>query len=349
MNLTPTVRRIAVLALAALLAACQDAPPVAPPAQTAVAPGGGQDRVAGWFQQASPAVLALGGTVFADHDEVANRLVFGVEHAAAIPGVERALARLGIPSSAYTVQVTAPIHQVATLRDRFRPTRGGTQIHFSQYLCTMGFNVTFNGGRSFITNSHCTKTQGGTEGTKYYQPTSFVDPTVIATEAADRQYFQGGACPQGRKCRYSDAARAAYSSTVSSTRGAIAKTTGANNKSLTVGGTFTVTAQDNTTTRFSIGTTVNKVGRTTGWSQGKVTNTCVNTNVSGTNITQLCQTFVSAGVGAGDSGSPVFRVTSGDNVTLVGILWGGSSDGKLFVFSPLKQIQQELGAVTATK
>ena len=349
MNPTPNLRRIAVIALAGFLAACQDAPPVAPPAQTAVGPGVGQDRVAGWFRQASPAVLALGGTVFADHDEVNNRLVFGVERAAAIPGVERALARLGVPGSAYTVRVTAPIHQVATLRSRFRPTRGGTQIHFSQFLCTLGFNVTFNGGRSFITNSHCTNTQGGTEGTKYFQPTSFVDPTVIATEARDPQYFTGGVCPVGRKCRFSDASRAAYSSTVSSTRGAIAKTTGANTGSLTIGGTFAVTAQDNLTTRFSIGTVVNKVGRTTGWTRGRVANTCVDTNVSGTNITQLCQTFVSAGVGAGDSGSPVFRVTSGDNVTLVGILWGGSSDGKLFVFSPLKQIQQELGSVTATK
>src|SRR5215208_1141391 len=353
MNNTPNLRRIAVIALAALLAACQDAPPVAPPvappAQTAVGPGAGRDRVAGWFQQASPAVLALGGTVFADHDEVNNRLVFGVERAAAIPGVERALARLGVPGSAYTVQVTAPIHQVATLRSRFRPTRGGIQIHFSRYLCTMGFNVTYNGGRSFITNSHCTNTQGGTEGTKYFQPTSSVDPTVIATEAADPQYFTGGVCPAGRKCRFSDASRAAYSSTVSSTRGAIAKTTGVNTGSLTIGGTFTVTAQDNTTTRFSIGTVVNKVGRTTGWTRGRVTNTCVNTNVSGTNITQLCQTFVGAGVGAGDSGSPVFRVTSGDNVTLLGILWGGSSDGRLFVFSPLKQIQQEIGAITAVR
>ncbi|HUF26416.1 MAG TPA: hypothetical protein VMM18_05470, partial [Gemmatimonadaceae bacterium] len=35
-------------------------------------------------------------------------------------------------------------------------------------------------------------------------------------------------------------------------------------------------------------------------------------------------------------------------VTLVGILWGGSSSGDLFVFSPLKNIQDELGALTAT-
>ncbi len=54
-------------------------------------------------------------------------------------------------------------------------------------------------------------------------------------------------------------------------------------------------------------------------------------------------------VGGGDSGSPVFQITSGDSVTLVGILWGGSSDNKTFVFSPLKQVQDELGSLTATK
>jgi hypothetical protein len=76
-----------------------------------------------------------------------------------------------------------------------------------------------------------------------------------------------------------------------------------------------------------------------------VTNTCVNTNVSGTNITQLCQNFVSATVGSGDSGSPVFIIGSGDDVALVGILWG-SSGSNSFVFSPISQVEQELGALT---
>jgi hypothetical protein len=77
-----------------------------------------------------------------------------------------------------------------------------------------------------------------------------------------------------------------------------------------------------------------------------VTGTCVNVNVSGTNITQICQTLVSAGVGAGDSGSPVFRRQAGtSNVTLVGILWGGSGSS-LYVFSPISNIEMELGALT---
>jgi hypothetical protein len=312
------------------------------------------EQLARWFGDASPAVLALPGTVFADHDENSGRLVFGVENPAAIRGVRAVVQALGIPESAFSVQVTAPIYQVATLRDRFRPTVAGVQIHFGQFLCSLGFNADGGNLPSLITASHCTNTQGGEEGTQYFQPTSTVDGTVIATEVDDPGYFRNGPCPRGRKCRFSDSARAVYSAGVGSTRGSIARTSGPNNGSLEVVGNFDVTSQDDTTTSFAIGTTVNKVGRTTGWTQGNVTATCVNTNVSSSNITQLCQTFVenpggAVVVGGGDSGSGVFRITGSNSAQQVGILWGGNGNGTLFVFSPLKSVQDELGPLTATK
>ena len=344
-----TVPRFLLAASALAVLGCTDSPnPVQPPSAASLARGAGQDRLAALFAEASPAVMALGGTVFADHDERANKLVFGVENANAVQGVERALAALGIARADYAVQITEPIQQLGTLRDRYRPTQAGIQIHFGQYVCTMGFNVSHDGGRSFITNSHCTNKQGGTEGTTYAQPTRTIDPTVIATEADDPVYFSGGVCPRGKKCRYSDASRALYSSDVGSLQGDILKTTGANNGSLEVAGVFTVTSQDNTTSNFTIGTVFNKVGRTTGWSQGPVSRTCVNTNVSGSRVHQICQTFVDADVAGGDSGSPVFKITSGDNVELVGILWGGGTG--YYVMSPLSQIRKELGtSLTATK
>ena len=67
--------------------------------------------------------------------------------------------------------------------------------------------------------------------------------------------------------------------------------------------------------------------------------------MSGSNVTELCQDFVSASVGSGDSGSPVFAISGGDNVTLLGILWGGSGSSS-FVFSPLSNIKGELGNIT---
>jgi hypothetical protein len=348
-------RPIPLLACIALATACADAAsPIAPSSDVSLSAGGQPHQLAARFALASPAVLALSGTVFADHDEKANKLVFGVENAAAIPAVRMALARLGISSSDYAIELTQPIRQLATLRDRFRPTQAGIQIHFGRFLCTMGFNASHAGGRSFITNSHCTNRQGGVEGTQYFQPSSPIDPTVIATEAADPEYFRGGVCPTGRRCRYSDASRALYSSDVASIQGDILKTSGPNNGDVTVAGVFTITAQDNATTSLPIGTVVNKVGRTTGWTQGEVTRTCVHTGILGTNIVQLCQTFVSnaagaAVVGSGDSGAGVFGISRRDDVTLLGILWGGSGDNRTFVFSPLKQIQDELGTLTATQ
>src|SRR5688500_3184256 len=292
MSLTAPVSRIVVLSSALLvLAACSDTPTtVEPPGSVSLARGGvAADRLADLFERASPAVMAIGGTVFADNDERIGKMVFGVENANAIPGIQRALEAIGASSGDYVVEVTEPIRQMqtVTLRSRFRPTQAGTQIHFGQYVCTMGFNVTHSAGRSFITNSHCTNTQGGTEGTQYYQPSSGINGTVIATEAADPGYFRGGACPKGKKCRYSDASRALYASGTASNQGDILKTTGANNGSLTVAGVFTVSSQDNSTTSFALGTVVNKVGRTTGWTQGQVTRTCVHTAVSGSNVAQL--------------------------------------------------------------
>jgi len=309
-----------------------------------------QDRLAALFPDVSSEILALPGTVYADNDEARGKLVFGVENETAVAGVTRSLIARGLSADEFIVQVTAPIRQMATLQSQFRPTQGGIQINFPGYLCTMGFNVDHAGGRSFITNSHCTTNQGGVDNTPYYQPLSSVNNTVIAVEVADPVYQAGiPGCSAGKVCRSADASRALYNSTTASSRGIIAKTDGLNTGSLTVAGNFTITAQDDANTSFS--GTINKVGRTTGWTAGTVSGTCITVNVSGSNVQEICQTLVTNNsaniVGSGDSGSPVFKITSGDNVTLVGILWGGGGSTQ-FVFSPLKNIENELGAVVAT-
>jgi hypothetical protein len=294
-----------------------------------------------WFTQASVEVLAVRGGVFVDADEASNRVLIGVERGAAA-SIRSVVARLGIPAAAVVVRETEPIHFAATLRDEVRPIVGGLQINFPGFLCTLGFNALRGSQNSFITNSHCTNTQGGTEGTPYWQPLETVQPVQIGTEVDDPVYQRNIAgCPRGKLCRRSDASRAAYAPGISFSLGTIAQTTGANNSSITIAGNFSITAEGNA----SVGQTVNKVGRTTGWTRGAVTNTCVNTGVQGSRIVQLCQTFVSAGVGGGDSGSPVFSEPSGSNVTLLGILWGGSGS-TTYVFSPIANVEQELGALT---
>ena len=347
MTPTSTSRLFAVVALATL-AACSDNIPTTPMTPTASSASLGQgqpDRIEAAFRRSSPEVMGIPGTVFSDHDERIGKLVVGIDNPRAEAAVRAAMARHGVAEGDYVIEATTPIVNMATLRDVVRPVVGGLQIHFTRYVCTIGFNATVNGEASFITNSHCTGTQGGVESTVYYQPSSSTSG-VIATEVADPAYVKGGACPKGKKCRYSDASRARYASGVTNTLGSLALTTGANNGSLTIAGAVSISG----TGSADVGAVVNKVGRTTGWTQGTVTRTCANTSVSGSTVYLFCQTFVSnpggaTVVGGGDSGSGVWS-GSPSSATLVGLLWGGSSDGKQFVFSPINQVAQEIGALT---
>ena len=299
-----------------------------------------------WQDNASVEALDVAGAVFVDNDETTNRILIGVDNMGAAGQVRAAAARAGVPAGAIEVRQVAPVVPVASLQNVVdRPVRAGVQINFPGYLCSLGFNANSGTQRTFITASHCTTKQGGVENTPYYQPLQSVNGTVIATEVADPVYVKGGpGCPKGKNCRYSDASRANYANAANQALGQIARTSAANNNSLEITGTFTIGSDDCSTTGgcLPVGTVVNKVGRTTGWTSGPITNTCVNTGVQGTRFVQLCQTFVSAGVAGGDSGSDVFQGT-GTSVKLVGILWGGA--GSSFVFSPFGNVVRELGAL----
>jgi len=283
-------------------------------------------------------LFELAGVVYTDADETRGRFVVGVVDRDVEPLVHARARALGVPFQLVDVVETQPIVQVTTLQNQVRPVVGSLQIRFSQYLCSLSFNAWRGTVLGYVTASHCSDIQGAADGTQYYQPLNQVTDEHIGQEIADPGFFR---CARGRKCRYSDANFSAGDNGVI-TLGGIAKTTGPNNGSLDIGGQFTITGEESGVA----GQTVNKVGRTTGWTQGTVTNTCVNTGVSGTNIVLLCQNFVDAGVGAGDSGSPVFRIDSGDNVKLQGTLWGGNTSGTMFVYSPIGNIEQELGALT---
>jgi hypothetical protein len=305
-------------------------------------------QLAGWFGPASRGALAERGVVYAHLDEASNRVTIGVENAEAGGRARALLERLGVPDEAVLVRESKPVRPVTTLQDRVRPVGGGLQINFSSFVCTLGFNALRSGVASYITASHCTDIQGGTEGTKHYQQDRFHANTLIGTEAADPKYFTGGACPANRRCRYSDTSRGRYASGVSQTLGRIARTTSRNSikGSLTISSAAPAFTVNGERPNSLVGQILNKIGRTTGWTFGKVVATCVATNVDQSDITQLCQTFVNAGVNGGDSGSPVFAWTSGSStVRLAGTLWGGV-DTTQFVFSPMSGIEKELGALT---
>jgi hypothetical protein len=291
-------------------------------------------------------LFELAGVVFTDADETNGRLVVGVLDRD-IGGLVRARLRgLGVSSQSVSVVETEPILRVATLRDKVRPVVGGLQIRFSGFLCSLGFNAWRGGVEGYVTASHCSDRQGDVDGTLYYQPLNQVADEFIGTEIADPAFFRNAdGCPRGRKCRYSDSNFSDGDDAVAFTLGEIARTTGPNNGSLEIAGEFAIRAEGAAT----VGQTGNKVGRTTGWTQGTITRTCVHTGVSASNIVLLCQDFVENTVrivAGGDSGSPVFRITAGGKATLLGNLWGGNASGTLFVYSPIANIERELGALT---
>jgi hypothetical protein len=318
-----------------------------------------------WYRAARPGAFGVNGIVLGDVDEAHNRVRFGAVDAAAVLGVRAVLAQLAIPSAATLVEQRTPIRTLATLQDKAGTLQGGYQLNFLNaggvvgvsLLCTLGFNAVIDGVNSFITNSHCSQVEGGSETpTDYYQPLQDTDgdrmvnpENLIATEAHDPHWWSSLDCfgSPALQCRYSDASRAAYKPGVSFTLGRIARTvrqsTSLDDVVLDVDGYFTIRGEQS---RGVVGEVAHKVGRTTGWSSGPTTETCVDVVAVGTTHVRLCQELVAGLSDSGDSGSPAFRRSGGgSNVTLLGVLWGGSVDEEVveFVYSPMWGIERELG------
>ena len=331
-------------------------------------------------------LLARPDVVYLDADEAQNRVVIGIAPAAdplskslARTSLDKDLAVRGIPKAAVIYKEVAPFTEMIgtqkvdglpenlleapappakrtapalNLVDSFHPAPGGVQITWIKlpyaYFCTLGFDAYLGSTFGFVTNSHCTADRDQVTGTRYSQ--GDYHTAAVATEFADPPSTDAPPCPTGRKCRYSDASFAKWDAAASGGLRSVARPTGKGTDagSLVVRpGTlrFTITK---TAPPALVGQTVNKVGRTTGWTSGKVVATCVDVNVSGATYTVFCQNLVQAGVGGGDSGSTVFTYSTGTAITLLGILWGGGTDDQghlISVYSPLSAIQGELGTL----
>jgi hypothetical protein len=311
----------------------------------------GYAELANWFSRLSADVLPIPGVTWIDLDESLNRVTVGIERgaptaASARQAVLDAASRRSVPTAAVVLLDSDPVQLAITLQERVRPVLAGFQISYMTGICSLGVSAYSAGARAFVTASHCTITQGGVESTLFWQPdTSGGTADFIGTEIADPAYFGGGACPLLMICRYSDASLAAYDAAATSAIGKIGRPATINNGNLTIGTppTFTITAESQNPTPV-VGSVLNKVGRTTGWTQGPVSRTCVDISVYP--FGYLCQTIVTAQADPGDSGSPVFRITSGTNVRLMGIVSG--KIGAEYWYSPWVQVEQELGPLTFT-
>lgn len=317
-----------------------------------------------WKRALAPA-MALPGAASLDVDEARNRVVLGVRRGIATADRDRigeAVADAGVPAGAVLVEEVAPFAPIpsavaaraaksrtrTTLRDTFRPIPGGVQIGWlcdgtTCRWCTDTFTAFRGRTLGFVTCSHCSHTRGAVDGTRYVQssPTSGGE---VGSEIVDPPFTS---CNGGRRCRGSDAVFVRFDKKGLGSFAGLARPASRD----PVLGSLVLTPAG---ARLNVvgagapplaGDVVHKIGRTTGWTYGPVVATCMDVNLEDSDITLTCQTAVAAGVGVGDSGSPVFTREGNNGALLQGIVWGAGEidDRDTLIFSPLAAIDRELG------
>lgn len=183
------------------------------------------DDLKSWFDTLSARLMNTDAAVFLDIDERVNRIILGSSNPeASRRDVDAALQSSSAPIPRSVVEVVqSPLVELdSSLQDPHRPLVGGLQIASSTKYCTLGYVAVRDGANGFVTNSHCTDSRNGLDGTIFGQ--SEYVPRV-GVEAVDPPVWTGGACPAGRRCRYSDAAWIRTDSLTSTSRGRIAAPT----------------------------------------------------------------------------------------------------------------------------
>jgi hypothetical protein len=321
-----------------------------------------------------PVAFGLSGVTMVDIGEDRNRVVIGVADLGYAARVASEIDRIGIPSDAVIIEQRPYVGQTRTLSDPAPTMEGGLQITMPERgpnaACTLGFNAYIEtAGPYFVTNSHCTTAVGGPSSTRFYQGGSY-----IGSEVLDPPYFDytvdGNCMPEARRCRYSDAALVRYwnQALVATRFGTIARPTALGSTTVDPNNQRWELKGKGSYPRFphpTGGERVEKVGFVTGWTTGRVTDTCAHFSTTGVTyegniILLLCQSRA-AGSGArmasGDSGSPVFAIYQclwtydvggcgevAADPRLYGVAWGG--DATQILFSPMGGVERELGSLT---
>lgn len=278
------------------------------------------------------------GVTFLDADEAHNRVTLGVRDATAAVALQSAAASLGVPTAAVRFEVTGPITSLTSLVDnKVRPTAAGLQIvrrgganpsgGDSLFACTLGATVYSSqaGAYGFITNSHCTATHFGPDGSAFYQNNPYDASTKLGNERIDPPSLSGCDPSSGyAACRWTDAAFIQYDPGVNYHVGLLARTT--SGLTIDTGHPFHF---NNNSGQASSGASVSKTGQSSGTSSGTVTNTCIYVPAGSDDMLLMCQSRATLSANAGDSGSPVWVNQPNPNYTytaaLGGILWGGEN------------------------
>jgi hypothetical protein len=302
-----------------------------------------------WRETLGP-TMAQNGATYSSVDEVRNGIRIGLVTPEAESPIRDAARSMSIPSGALLFEPGQPLEQLTDLRDRFRPAPGGVQIERlggPDGGCTVGANVVTDVGAGFLTASHCTYWFWQLDGIAFYQNNNGSQSDFVGWEGSDPDPFTGYAFCRGFAfCRYSDAAFIGYEGDFGE-QGYLARTTGL--------GSITI---DFWHPRFTVseeggwplaGTEITKMGRTTGWTSGEVTETCVDIAIAEyPGGLYLCQFETDAFADRGDSGGPFFTwPLYDDDVALQGLVTGRRTIGQYFVssyFSSWIYVALEIGA-----
>ena len=336
-----------------------------------------------WRDAISSRFYGLNGAVSLGIDYRKNLVVLDVRSWALTPA-NAMTSSVGVPAGAYEIRESGQTATRATLQGSFGPVPGGVQMvstpngsygNDGRTICTMGVATDrfmgdyWQGG--WITNSHCVPPRFVNQSRWVFQtwrvypacgdpslPNCVLTPDeFVGFEYVDPPYFTCGQPLNSWRCRYSDAAwvwALPQDPAKSPEHGKIARTD-------SFWGSLTV---DNNYQRFSIrsyrgavqGMEVHKMGRSTGWTWGHVTDVCVDQLDNPDKF--LCQDKTDYPDDYGDSGSPVFFWFGGTGtlwstlkVDLVGIHWGVQFDGAgqpyRRIYSPWVNVTNELGNIFA--
>ena len=326
-------------------------------------------QLAAW-RPAVNRTLSLSGVVMTDMDESKNRLRIGIDRPEHRHKVEEALKNEGVPLDAVIIEHTDRTYLMQRReqsQEVTRPITGGLRIESEDsQFCTLGFSATVeeDDSRGFITASHCTGIRAKKSATRFFQDGIKGRNRYIGSEQNKPHYFTASSQPNhrcqpaARRCRYSDSVFVQYAQNAPVAYGRIARPTNTSGSIAidTANPVFWIT---DTGSIAIVGQRLHKVGSSTGWTFGRVSQTCIDVpafylNDSDAHMTLLCQKRIAATtdpkllVGPGDSGAPVFawRNQQVSQVDLFGIAWGGNADGSQLTFSPLRSIEAELGELS---
>lgn len=333
-------------------------------------------QLAAWRDAWSDRILDVRGVSFLDLDEAANRIVVGTAEAAARERVLGLLRESEIPIAALEFEsvgyarslavveyapylTTAPTQGDSIISYR-RPLEGGLKITYRHdsndpdyaTTCTLGFPARLDNVRIVITASHCSKRHWDFDNTTYFQ----ARPGAMRYFGYEYRDPNGTSCGflSVNVCRNSDASAIYIEADVRDSLGFIARPVGPPPEGRSPYGikvSSLLVDQANPTFRIvgkgtpDLKLPVDKVGVTTGWTRGELVKTCVDVQADRSYSKLRCQSYATFSATKGDSGAPVFHMHADGTVTLVGMMWGGTSDDLYAIFSSVGQIEKDLGTL----